>query len=171
MIAQQVAVRFPERTISLVSMMSSTGNRKLPPPSSAVHKLFLGKPPDRASTVDYYVRFFGVLAGPGFPEDREALRARIERSVARSYHPAGSARQLLAVLAAGDRSAQLARIRVPTLVLHGDHDPLVRLACGEDTAKKIPGARLKVIAGMGHDLAAWRVLADEIVAHARAVPQ
>lgn len=172
MIAQQVAVRYPQRAISLVSIMSSTGNRKLPPPSREVQKLFLGRPGgDRAAMVDYYVRFFSVLAGPGFPEYRETLRARIEQSMARSHHPAGSVRQLLAVLSAGDRSAQLAKIRTPTLVLHGDADPLVRPACGEDTARRIPGARLKVIPGMGHDMAAWRVLADEIVAHARSVPQ
>lgn len=174
MIAQQVAVRHPERTLSLVSIMSSTGKRKLPPPSREVQKLFLGKPVDPRSgrsIVDYYVRFFGALAGPGFPEDAQTLRARIERTIARSYYPAGTARQLLAVLAAGDRSAQLAKVRAPTLVLHGDHDPLVRLAGGEDTARKIPGARLKVIPGMGHDMAAWRVLADEILTHARAVPR
>ncbi len=121
--------------------------------------------------VGYYVRFFSVLAGPGFAEYRETLRAHIEQSMARSHHPAGSVRQMLAVLSAGDRSAQLAKIHTPTLVLHGDADPLVRLACGEDTARKIPGARLKVIPGMGHDMAAWSMLADEIVAHARSVPQ
>ncbi len=174
MIAQQVAVRYPTRTRSLVSIMSSTGNRRLPAPSREVQKLFLGKPArpgEDASIVDYYVRFFSVLAGPGFVEDAQALRARVEQSIARSYHPAGSARQLLAVLAAGDRSAQLASVRAPTLVLHGDHDPLVPLAAGEDTARKIPGARLKIIPGMGHDMAAWRLLADEILTHARSVPQ
>jgi pimeloyl-ACP methyl ester carboxylesterase len=79
------------------------------------------------------------------------------------------ARQLVAILASGDRSKDLASIRTATLVIHGDADPLVLPACGEDTARKIPGARLRIIKGMGHDMAAWPVLADDIVAHARAV--
>jgi len=128
-------------------------------------------PRDRRAIVDQSVRVWNALASPGFPTDPSELRERVERSVARSYHPQGVARQLVAVLASGDRSKDLARIRMPTLVLHGDCDPLVRSACGEDTAQKIPGARLRIIRGMAHDMAAWQVLADEIVAHARSVPQ
>ena len=115
------------------------------------------------------MRVFNVLSGPGFPTEPAELRARLEKSVARSYHPAGSARQLVAVLASGDRSKDLATIHTPTLVIHGDCDPLVIPACGEDTAAKIPGAKLRIIKGMGHDMAAWPVLADEILAHVRAV--
>jgi pimeloyl-ACP methyl ester carboxylesterase len=86
-----------------------------------------------------------------------------------SYDPAGTARQLAAVMALGDRSLEVATIRVPTLVLHGDADPLVPIAAGEETAARIPGARLQVIRGMGHDLSAWPSLAQEIIAHCDAV--
>ena len=174
MIAQQLAARHPLRVRSLVSIMSSTGNRRLPPATREAQRALLARPRDPndpRSVVDHYVRVFTVLASPGFPTDPAELRARMERSVARSYHPQGVARQLVAILASGDRSKDLATIRVPTLVLHGDRDPLVPLAAGQDTAAKIPGARLEIIEGMGHDMAAWPLLADEIAAHAGSVRQ
>jgi len=174
MIAQQLAARYPARVQSLVSIMSTTGDRRLPPATREAQRALFSKPRkprDPGSVVDHYVRLFNVISSPGFPTDPAELRARMERSVARSYHPQGVARQLIAVLASGDRSKDLATIRAPTLVLHGDRDPLVPLAGGKDTAAKIPGARLRIIAGMGHDMAAWPILADEIVAHARVVRQ
>ena len=174
MIAQQLAALHPARVRSLVSIMSTTGNRRLPPATREAQRALFAKPRDPndpRSVVDHYVRVFTVLASPGFPTDPAELRARMERSVARSYHPQGVARQIVAILASSDRSKDLATIRAPTLVLHGDRDPLVPLAAGRDTAAKIPGARLKIIEGMGHDMAAWPLLADEIVAHARAVRQ
>jgi pimeloyl-ACP methyl ester carboxylesterase len=172
MIAQQLAALHPDRVRSLVSIMSTTGNRRLPPATREAQRALFAKPSDPGdprSVVDHYVRVFNVLASPGFPTDQAELRARMERSVARSYHPQGVARQIVAILASGDRSKDLAAIRAPTLVLHGDRDPLVPLAGGKDTAAKIPGAKLRVIEGMGHDMAAWPLLADEIVAHARSV--
>jgi pimeloyl-ACP methyl ester carboxylesterase len=172
MIAQQVAAKHSARVRSLVSIMSTSGDRRLPPATREAQRALFGRPQnpnDSRSVVDHYVRLFNVIASPGFPTDSAELRSRLERSVARSYHPQGVARQLVAILASGDRSKDLATIRTPTLVIHGDCDPLVLPACGEDTAKKIPGAKLRIISGMGHDMAAWPVLADEIVTHARAV--
>jgi pimeloyl-ACP methyl ester carboxylesterase len=172
MIAQQVAARDPARVRSLVSIMSTSGDRRLPPATRDAQRALFGKPQnprDPRSVVDHYVRVFNVIASPGFPTDPAELRSRLESSVARSYHPQGVARQLVAILASGDRSRDLASIRTPTLVIHGDCDPLVLPACGEDTAKKIPGAKLRIVKGMGHDMAAWPVLADDIVAHARAL--
>lgn len=172
MIAQQVSAKYPARVRSLVSIMSSSGDRSLPPATREAQRALFGRPAnphDPVSIVDHSVKVWGVIGSPGFPTAPAELRARTQRSVARSYHPQGVARQLLAVLASGDRSSDLRTVRAPTLVIHGDCDPLVRPACGEDTAKKIPGAKLKIIKGMGHDLAAWPVLADEILTHVRAV--
>lgn len=172
MIAQQFAALHPARVRSLVSIMSTTGNRRLPPATREAQRALFAKPRDPGdprSVVDHYVRLFNVIRSPGFPTDQAELRARMERSVTRSYHPQGVARQLVAILASGDRSKDLAAIRAPTLVLHGDRDPLVPLAGGKDTAAKVPGARLRIIEGMGHDMAAWPILAGEIAAHARSV--
>jgi pimeloyl-ACP methyl ester carboxylesterase len=152
--------------------MSSSGDRRLPPATRDAQRALFARPAnpkDPSSIVDHYVKVFGAIASPGFPSDPAEVRARMQKSVARSYHPQGVARQLVGILACGDRSKDLATIRTPTLVIHGDCDPLIRPACGEDTAKKIPGAKLKIIQGMGHDMAAWPVLADEILAHVRAV--
>ena len=113
---------------------------------------------------------FGVIGSPGFPADHAELRSRIERGVRRAYDPAGTLRQLLAIVAAPDRRAQLKRLAVPTLVIHGANDPLVPVDAGRETARSIPGARLMVIEGMGHDLppALWPALVEAIAAHCRA---
>jgi pimeloyl-ACP methyl ester carboxylesterase len=172
MIAQQIAAKYPARVRSLVSIMSTSGDRRLPPATREAQRALFARPADpsdQSSIVEHSMKIWGVIGSPGFPTEPAELRARTQRSVARSYHPQGVARQLVGILASGDRSKDLATIRTPTLVIHGDCDPLVRLACGEDTAKKIPGAELKIIKGMGHDMAAWPVLADEIQAHVRAV--
>jgi proline iminopeptidase len=96
---------------------------------------------------------FQVIGSPGFPTPLEEMRARMRISVERSHYPAGTLRQILAILASGDRSADLRRITAPTLVLHGNADPLVPVKHGMDSARKIPGARLQLVPGMGHDLA------------------
>jgi pimeloyl-ACP methyl ester carboxylesterase len=172
MIAQQVSAKYPERVRSLVSIMSTSGDRRLPPATRDAQRALFARPAnphDQNSIVEHSMKIWDVIGSPGFPTDPAELRARTQRAVARSYHPQGVARQLVGILASGDRSKDLATIRTPTLVIHGDCDPLVRPACGEDTARKIPGARLRVIKGMGHDMAAWPVLADEILGHVRAV--
>jgi proline iminopeptidase len=109
-------------------------------------------PKDPESVIDHLVEMFGVIGSPGYPANKAELRQRVGRSVRRAYDPGGTARQLLAVIVSGDRRKQLRTIKAPTLVIHGAEDPLVPLAAGRDTARQIPGARLLVIEGMGHDL-------------------
>ncbi len=155
MIAQVLAAKHPQRVLSLTSIMSTSGNRKLSKPSKAAGKALLTRPADPGNTelvIEHLVHAFGVIGSPGYPSTREELRQRIGRSVRRAYDPAGVARQLVAVIASGDRRRQLQQIKAPTLVIHGADEPLVPLAAGRDTAQHIAGARLEVIPGMGHDL-------------------
>lgn len=154
MIAQVLAAKFPQRVLSLTSIMSSSGNRKVSKPSRKARKVLLSRPADPKnpdSVIEHLVEMFGVIGSPGYPSSREELRSRIGHSVRRAYEPAGTARQLLAIIASGDRRKLLHTITAPTLVLHGADDPLVPLAAGRDTAQNIPGAQLQVIEGMGHD--------------------
>ncbi len=155
MIAQVLAARFPQRVLSLTSIMSSSGNRRVSRPSKPARKVLLRRPADPKDTesvIDHLVEMFGVIGSPGYPSSREELRQRVGHSVRRAYEPAGTARQLLAIIASGDRRKLLRTISAPTLVIHGASDPLVPLAAGRDTATQIPGASLLVIDGMGHDL-------------------
>jgi len=172
MIAQVVAARYPERTASLTSIMSSTGNRRLSKSTPAARRALLTRPddPDNPESVTrHLVGVFGVIGSPGYPADRGKLRERIERNVRRSHYPAGVTHQLLAIMASGDRRRMLAQITAPTLVIHGAADPLVPVAAGRDTAEHIRGARLQVIEGMGHDLppALQPALVAAIAAHCR----
>jgi pimeloyl-ACP methyl ester carboxylesterase len=176
MIAQSFAASWPERSRSLVSIMSTSGDRRLPWSDLSVLRKLLARPPRNATfdqLVEHYVQLFRALSGPGFPIDDATLRARLQRSLKRSFKPAGTLRQLLAIAASGDRSAQLQMIRCPTLVLHGDADPLVPLAHGRDCAVKIPGARIDIVPGMGHDLPPTLVplLTEHVLSHLRAVDQ
>lgn len=154
MIAQRMALAAPERVLSLASIMSSSGARYLPGPKSHVLRALLGRParPGEDGVVDHYVKLFKIIGSPGFPLDEAALRERILLATRRSFHPAGTVRQIVAVAADASRADELACLKMPTLVLHGRHDPLVPFACGQDTARRIPGATLHGIDGMGHDL-------------------
>jgi pimeloyl-ACP methyl ester carboxylesterase len=170
MIAQNLAATWPERCASLVSIMSSSGSRRLPRPQPRVLRLMLSRPPrrdDPAAQLRHFKNLFRALSGPGFPMPDDELEARLKRSLARSYSPAGTARQLLAIAASGDRSSLLRSIHVPTLVLHGTRDPLLPLVHGEDCARKIPGASFESIEGMGHDLPSSLLprLGDTLLAH------
>jgi proline iminopeptidase len=154
MIAQVLAAKFPQRVLSLTSIMSTSGNRKVSKPTKPARKVLLSRPTnpkDPESVIEYMVNMFGVIGSPGYPSSKEELRSRIGHSVRRAYEPAGTARQLLAIIASGDRRKLLHTIAVPTLVIHGADDPLVPIAAGRDTAQNIPGASLLVIEGMGHD--------------------
>lgn len=156
MVAQSAAARHPDRVLSLVSIMSSSGDRRLPTAQLKILRLMLSRPKnasDREAWIRHYVRVFQAIGSPGFPTPPELLEARVRSFVERSHYPAGTLRQILAIFASGDRTAQLGRITAPTLVLHGKADPLVPVAHGVDCARKIPGARLELVAGMGHDLA------------------
>jgi pimeloyl-ACP methyl ester carboxylesterase len=154
MIAQRLAATAPERVVSLMSVMSSSGARGLPGPRPDVLRLLMRRPAgtDEASLVAHSVRLVKLIAGPVFPPDEAALRERLTHALRRAYRPRGLMRQIAAVAADGDRAALLARIKSPTLVLHGNADPLVPVACGLDTSRRIPGARFALVPGMGHDL-------------------
>ncbi|NJD35717.1 MAG: alpha/beta hydrolase [Betaproteobacteria bacterium] len=154
MIAQVLAAKYPQRVLSLTSIMSTSGNRRVSKPPKPARKALLSRPADPKnpeSVIEHLVEMFGVIGSPAYPSTREELRRHIGRSVHRAYYPAGIARQLLASIASGDRRKQLRSIVAPTLVIHGADDPLVPLAAGRDTAQHIPGAELLVIEGMGHD--------------------
>lgn len=173
MIAQGVAAEHPERVRSLTSIMSWSGSAKVLRPQPRARRALLGKPvrpDDPDSVVEHLMGMFGVIGSPGFPTDREELREQLARTVRHGYHPPGITRQLVAILASGDRRATLDAIAAPTLVIHGAHDPLIPVDAGRDTARHIAGARLMVIPGMGHDLAPGLqpILADAIAAHCRA---
>jgi pimeloyl-ACP methyl ester carboxylesterase len=154
MIAQRVALAAPQRVLSLASIMSSSGARYLPGPKAQVLQALFSRPDgtSEAAIIDHYVKLFRVIGSPGFPMDEAALRERVLRATRRSLHPAGTLRQMTAVAADTRRADELPRIKTPTLVVHGSADPLIPLACGQDTARRIAGARFHAVEGMGHDL-------------------
>jgi pimeloyl-ACP methyl ester carboxylesterase len=154
MIAQRLALAAPNRVLSLTSVMSSSSAPGLPQARPEVIAALMRRPSglDRQAVVDHYVRLFRVIGSPGFATPEAELRQRIAQSADRGFYPVGTLRQMLAVMADSSRAAQLGQISAPTLVFHGHDDPLLPYACGEDTARRIPGARLVGVAGMGHDL-------------------
>ena len=154
MIAQRMALAAPQRVLSLTSVMSSSSAPDLPQARPEVMAALLRRPSgrDRQAVVDHYVRLFRVIGSPGFVTPEAELRQRIAVAAERGFYPVGTLRQTLAVMADSARAALLAQITAPTLVFHGHDDPLLPYACGEDTARRIPGARLIGVAGMGHDL-------------------
>jgi pimeloyl-ACP methyl ester carboxylesterase len=153
MVSQRLAATAPHRVRSLTSIMSSSGAPGLPGPSAQVARAMLIRPfsRDPADIVSHTMSLFRLIGSPAFRDDADQLRARILAGVLRSYHPQGVLRQTLAIVADTDRHTLLPRIGCPTLVIHGTADPLVPLACGQDTARRIPGALLEAIDGMGHD--------------------
>jgi pimeloyl-ACP methyl ester carboxylesterase len=169
MIAQEMAIGYPDRVRTLTSIMSSTGNPKLPPPRpEAAAILVTPAPTDREGYLEHSLQVWHVLNGPAFPLDEERARTRAGNNFDRGLSPAGTMRQLAAILGSGSRREALTAVTVPTLVIHGDADPLVPVEGGIDTAETIPGAELLIIEGMGHDLppaVAPRVI-EAIVRHA-----
>jgi len=168
MIAQVMAARHPERVLSLVSIMSTTGSQRVGRTSARVYPFLMGRAPkDRAAHVARLVKLFGVIGSPGFERDQAQLRemAGLSFDRASASGTAGMLRQLAAIVGAGNRTADLRRIQAPTLVIHGAADPMIAPSGGRATARAIPGARLLVIEGMGHDLPrdAWPQIIDGIV--------
>ncbi len=167
MIAQTVAIQQPQRVRSLVSMMSSTGNRWLGIPAwKAFGTLFARPSAGREGAIEQTVRTFKTIGSPGYPMDETRFRELAGASYDRSHSRAGVARQLHAVTASGDRTAALERLRLPATVLHGGSDPLIRPVAGRATAKAIRDSRLRIFEGMGHDLppALWPEFVEEISA-------
>ena len=169
MIAQEIAISFPDRVRSLTSIMSTTGNPKVPQATREAAAMLMAPPP--TTKEEYFDRFaqtWKILRVGSFPEDEALDRSRAERTYERGLNPAGVGRQLRAVLASGSRSQRLRAVKVPTLVIHGTVDPLVRPEGGRDTAASIPGAKLLMIDGMGHALPIpmWPQIIDAIDKHA-----
>jgi pimeloyl-ACP methyl ester carboxylesterase len=157
MVAQLLAAHHGHRVRTLTAIMSSSGRRGLPGPTRAVRAAMLRRPRDPAnvdSVLDNAMALWRAIGSPAYPTSDTALRQGVLRALRRSNCPSGVARQMVAVAAAPDRTPLLRQLAMPTLVIHGAADPLVPLACGADVAACVPGARLEVIEGMGHDLPA-----------------
>ncbi|RYH33304.1 MAG: alpha/beta hydrolase, partial [Alcaligenaceae bacterium] len=154
MIAQRIAALVPQRTTSLVSIMSSSGARGLPGPRRDVGAALMRRPAGKseAELVAHSLGLVKLIGSPAYPQDDAVVAERIRVGMRRAYHPAGMLRQMIAIGADAGREKVLPSISSPTLVLHGDADALVPMACGQDTARRIPGAKFTAIPGMGHDL-------------------
>lgn len=156
MIAQIIAASHRERTLSLTSIMATTGNPALPPPAPEVMAMLMGPTPDphrdEAAFLQHRVAFARRIAAPGLPFDEAEHRALALSELHRGWQPGATARQIAAIAVDGDRRARLATVTVPALVIHGSADPLFPLPHGRDTAEAMPGARFMPIEGMGHDL-------------------
>ncbi|HEV3376647.1 MAG TPA: alpha/beta fold hydrolase [Thermoleophilaceae bacterium] len=165
MIAQTMAIRRPERVLSLTSIMSTTGERRAGRPKLRVWGVLLRRAPrDKDAAVEYFVRVFKLIGSKGFSVDEDRIRELAAQAYERGHNPAGTGRQLAAIMASGDRTERLRQLRVPTTVFHGRDDPLVPFRGGRATADAIPGARLIAVPGMGHDLPreVWPRLVDAV---------
>lgn len=154
MIGQRMAIEHPERVYSLTSIMSSTGNPGLPPPSEEAVGALLASSgvEDAEAAIPLSIQAWQVFAGPHFNSETVGGARFAARAIERAYRPAGTLRQLAAILADGDRRADLEELDVPTLVIHGGADPLVPPEAGRDTAAAIPEATYVEIEKLGHDL-------------------
>jgi pimeloyl-ACP methyl ester carboxylesterase len=169
MIAQLMALRHPERVLSLASLMSNTGARWSGQPSVRLYPIFLRRPPrDREAFVEHTVTLFNTIGSPSLERDDDELRRIAGLSYDRGHDSAGPGRQLAAIIATPARTRELARLQVPTVVIHGSRDRLISTSGGRATAKAVPGARLVIIQGMGHDLprGAWPRIIDAIAENA-----
>jgi pimeloyl-ACP methyl ester carboxylesterase len=156
MVAQHMAAVRPERMSTLTLVMTTTGSRRLPQPSTRVRAALIDRGPagphDPKAEVERLARVLSIIGSPAYPADPAALRARLAGSVRRAWRPSGVARQLVAIVADGDRSTMVSRIAVPTHIVHGAADPLVPVAAAHDLHARIAGSTLEIIDGMGHDL-------------------
>jgi pimeloyl-ACP methyl ester carboxylesterase len=167
MVAQELAIRHPERVLTLTSIMSNTGATDVRGPSfETIGALLVPFPPDRKGFIARSIEVARTLHGGGFPFEDARIRAVAAHSYDRAYRPGGVRRQLICIWLSGDRTAELQKLRVPALVIHGDADPLVPVDGGRAAARAIPGARLEIIPGMGHELPRpiWTRVVDGITA-------
>jgi pimeloyl-ACP methyl ester carboxylesterase len=164
-----MAISHPSRILSLISIYGSTGNPELPRPKPEILALISTPPPtERHAFIDYWVNMGRKIIGSGFPVDEVWRREIAGKAYDRSFYPQGVARQFVAGLVSGNRRPDLALVNVPTLVIHGDEDPLVLLEDGKDTAEAIPGAELMIIKGMGHYIphgGPWPQIVEAITEH------
>jgi pimeloyl-ACP methyl ester carboxylesterase len=154
MIAQLLAILAPQRVLSLTSIMSNSGNPRLPGPTLPLKLRLISRPKslDRETLIQHGMQTWRMMSGPGFRPDETELRSKTERNLTRGVFPRGIARQTVAILHSKSRVPQLKKLTTPTLIIHGKDDPLVRVAAAHDLARHIPGAKLEIIPGMGHDL-------------------
>ena len=167
MIAQTIAIEHPDRVLSLTSVMSTPSPRIGAPTKEASAVLFAPPATSREEAVARVLETYRVIGSPGYPLDEQWLSEAAGTSYDRGYDPLGVARQLMAIYASGDRTPGLQRLRVPTLVIHGEDDPLVQVAGGRATAEAVPGAELVTIPGMGHNLPRelWPQILDALQKH------
>jgi len=156
MIAQMLAAEHPHKVLSLTSIMSTTGNRELPPAKPEAMARLTERGPDPREDLEAFIEHgiagAKVMAGAGNPIDEDAQRQIIRDNFERSFYPVGFLRQYAAIVGSGDRRAAIATITAPTVVIHGADDPLVPVEGGHDTAAVVPGAEMHVLPGMGHNL-------------------
>jgi len=173
MIGQILAAQHAERVSSFTAIMTTSGNPRLPQPSLRLRLRLTQRPKrvDREALIQHSMNTWKLIGSPGYPADDATLRTMVERDQKRSFYPRGMARQTLAIMAAKSRLPLLARITAPTLVIHGKADPLVPVAAGRELARRIAGARLEEIEGMGHDLPEPLLprIGQLILGHVRAV--
>lgn len=165
MIGQTIAIEHPDRIRSLVSMCSTTGNRWVGQPTFKVFAHMLADAPrDRDAFIKRIQRTYALIGSPAYPTDQERLRRVAEGSWDRGHNPRGVLRQLHGIVASGDRTAALHKLNLPVTAIHGTRDSLIRQSGGRATARAIPGARLHLVEGMGHDLPRelWPLFTDEI---------
>jgi pimeloyl-ACP methyl ester carboxylesterase len=171
MIVQELLIRYPGRIASACSTMSTTGDRTVGRPTpEALTALLAPRATEREAAIERSFMMLRLLSSPAYSEPDELLRLRATEAYDRAYHPAGTLRQLAAIIGSPDRTESLRSVRVPTLVVHGDADPLIDVSGGRATAAAIPGSELLVLPGMGHDLpqALWDTYIDAIAANAKA---
>ena len=169
MIAQGLASHHPSRVQSLTSIMSTTGARGLPQATPKAAMALLSRPKSRLrdDIINHFVRVLAIIGSPAYPMAQAEVRQRIGAAFDRSFYPAGTIKQMAAIMASGDRSNEVKSITAPTLVIHGSADPLVPLKNGEDTAQKVVGSEFTVIDGMGHDLGLLPLLTARILTFLR----
>ena len=171
MIAQALAIGFPSKVRSLVSIMSTTGERSVGNPHPDSMAALMAPPPStRDEAIEASVKAYGVFGSPGYPFNEQRVRDNAARAFDRGFHPEGVARQLAAVIASPDRTEDLRSVTAPTLVVHGEADPLVDPSGGKATAASVPGASLWLVPGMGHDLppALFPEIAKRVAEHSLA---
>jgi pimeloyl-ACP methyl ester carboxylesterase len=170
MIAQAFAIAYPARVRTLTSIMSTTGDPTVGQPHPEALDVLLAPPAtNRDDVIEQSVKSWRVIGSPGFDFDEEYVRSMAAVSYDRAFHPEGTGRQLAAIIGSPDRTPGLRALTMPTLVIHGEEDPLVDVSGGKATAAAVPGAVLTLIPGMAHDLPPelFDELADKIAAHAR----
>ena len=171
MIAQRLALCWPRRVRSLSLMMTSSGSRRLPQPGWTVRQVLLSRPAGAGAdaVVTHLEKLMRVIGSPAFPPDPQRQRERLLAFARRAWRPQGTARQLVAVVADGDRSALLGQIVAPTAIIHGQADPLIPVAAAHDLAALMRSASVDIVPGMGHDLPLQLLprFADAIAANAR----